>query len=141
MSEVPWKGWLMGLSGAVVGGVVGHGAAFWIARQGFYALVLPGALLGLGGGLLVRDRSSARGVVCGLAALGLGLFTDWRVEPFIKDSSLAYYLGHIHQLQPITWLMITAGGGFGYWLALGRERGIQRSKVINDREIGPEGRE
>ncbi|NJN05747.1 MAG: hypothetical protein HC814_04360 [Rhodobacteraceae bacterium] len=35
-----------GLIGAVLGGVVGWFAFFWIANQGFYMLALPGGLLG-----------------------------------------------------------------------------------------------
>jgi hypothetical protein len=112
---------LLGLAGAAVGGVIGHFAAIWIVQQGFYALVLPGTMLGWGGGVLVKDRSIVRAVLCGLAALALGLFTDWRVEPFIADASLGYYLAHLSQLRPITLLMIAAGGALGAWFALGKE--------------------
>ncbi|MGA2863467.1 MAG: hypothetical protein ABSF95_03160 [Verrucomicrobiota bacterium] len=115
-----WQNLLVGLMGAAAGGVLGCLAFRWIARQGFYALVLPGALAGLGGGLLVKDRSVLRGVVCGLFALGLGFFSDWRMAPFIGGRSFAYYLTHIHLLQPITLIMAAAGGVLGGWLALGK---------------------
>ena len=113
---------LVGILGAGAGGLLGYFAFFWIARQGFYALVLPGGLVGLGGGLLARDRSPIRATICGLVALALGVFTEWRFAPFIKDASLGYFLAHLHQLRPITLLMIAAGGALGYWLALGREQ-------------------
>jgi hypothetical protein len=112
---------LVGILGAVAGGVLGYFAFLWIARQGFYALMLPGGLAGLGGGLLARDRSPLRATICGVFALALGVFTEWRFAPFIKDSSFACFLAHFYELRPITLLMIAVGGAFGYWLALGRE--------------------
>jgi hypothetical protein len=112
---------LVGILGAVAGGVLGYFAFLWIARQGFYALMLPGGLVGVGGGLLVRDRSPLRATICCVLALGLGVFAEWSFAPFIKDASLGYFLGHLHELRPITLLMIVAGGAIAYWLAQGRE--------------------
>jgi len=34
----------------------------------------------------------------------------------------AYFLTHVHQLQPVTLLMIGAGGALGGWLALGKQK-------------------
>ena len=119
------KNLLVGLLGAAAGGILGYFAFLWIARQGFYALMLPGGLAGLGGGLWVRDRSPARAAICGVLALGLGVFAEWSFAPFIKDASLGYFLSHLHELRPITWLMILAGGAFGYWLSLGREQAVK----------------
>jgi len=116
------KNLAVGLLGAVAGGAVGYFAFFWALRQGFYALVLPGGLAGLGGGLLVRDKSVLRAAICGSFALALGLFTEWRCEPFIADPSLGYFATHLHKLRPVTWLMVLVGGALGGWLALGRER-------------------
>ena len=116
---------LVGLAGALIGGAIGYVAFVWIARQGFYALMLPGALAGAGASLFSGDRSVPRASLCGVFALGLGLFAEWRFAPFIKDPSLGYFLAHVHQLKPITLLMTAAGGVFGYWLALGRERGTK----------------
>jgi hypothetical protein len=118
---------LVGLAGALIGGAIGYVAFVWIARQGFYALMLPGALAGVGTSLFVSDRSVPRAALCGVFALGLGLFAEWRFAPFIKDPRPGYFLAHVHQLQPITLLMIAAGGVLGYWLALGRERGTKHN--------------
>lgn len=107
------------LLGAAVGGVLGYVAFFWIARQGFYGVMLPGGLLGLGAGIF-KTRSRAVPVLCGLSALALGLFTEWRFAPFIADESLAYFLSHIHQLKLLTLLMIIVGTLIGFWVPFRR---------------------
>jgi hypothetical protein len=112
---------LLGLLGAAIGGYLGYLAFFWIARQGFYALVLPPGLLGLGAGLCARRRSLLLAIICGAAGLALGLYTEWRFAPFVADKSLAYFIGHLHQLRPVTWLMLALGTYVSYRLALGRD--------------------
>jgi hypothetical protein len=107
---------LLGLLGAVLGGLVGYLTFFWIAQQGFYALVLPGGLLGFGAGIWVRGRSIPLAIICGFLALVLGLFAEWRIAPFVKDGSLAYFLAHAYQLKPITLIMIAAGAFLGFWV-------------------------
>src|SRR4051794_166205 len=83
--------------GALVGGILGFLAFSWIASQGFYALALPGGLLGLGAGI-GKARNILVAVTCGLAATALGLFTEWRYAPFVNDESLGYFLVHAFQL-------------------------------------------
>jgi hypothetical protein len=115
---------LLGVIGAIAGGVFGYVIFWWIVRQGFYALILPGAMLGLGCGLLARHASMARGVLCALAGLGLGLYTDWTFEQFPADPSFSYYLTHLQLLRPITLLMVGLGGVIAYWL--GKDGGFGR---------------
>jgi hypothetical protein len=106
---------LLALGGAVAGGVLGYLAFLWILQQGFYALILPGALVGLGASL-ARNRFVWVAVVCGLLALVLGTFADWRVTvPLQDDDSFGYYLLHLHQQRAITLIMITVGGLIGFW--------------------------
>jgi hypothetical protein len=112
----------LGLLGALAGGCVGYFAFFWIAGQGFYALMLPPGLLGIGAGLAARRRSRPLAMGCGVAGLALGLFTEWRYAPFVTDKSLAYFLTHIQELRPITLLMLAVGTYLAYSLALGRAR-------------------
>ena len=107
------------LLGAVVGGAVGYVVFFVVARLGFYGIVLPGGLLGLGAGVF-RTRSKAVAVVCGLLALGLGLFVEWRFAPFVADGSLTYFLSHVHELRTMTLIMIAAGGFIGFWVPFRR---------------------
>jgi hypothetical protein len=107
---------ILGLIGAVAGGVLGYYTFQWIYHHGFYGMMIPGALLGLGCGLLAQHPSQVRGVICGLAALGLGLFTEWSFFPFRDDNSPVYFLKNITALSPVTLGMIAAGAFFAYWL-------------------------
>jgi hypothetical protein len=112
----------LSLAGAAIGGALGYLGFMWAARYGFYAMVLPGALLGLGSGWLGRSRSVARAGACAALALGLGIFTEWRAAPFIKDPGFGYFLANIPSLRPVTLLMIILGSAFGGWFGLGRSR-------------------
>src|ERR1041385_3143383 len=95
----------MGLLGAVVGAVLGYFGFTWAAHQGLYALMLPGGLIGLGGGLLVKDRSVLRATLCGALAVCVGLFSEWHEFPFIADHSFGYFLTHLQELRGMTLLM------------------------------------
>lgn len=105
--------------GGLVGGVVGYLLFFWVARQGYYGLILPGGLLGLGAGL-GRARSIATACVCGLGALGLGLVAEWQFAPFRADHGLGYFLTHLPELKPLTLGMIAVGTAIGFWLPFRR---------------------
>src|SRR5258706_9239406 len=101
-NDHPATGVWLGVIGAVAGGAIGHFAFLWIARQGFYALALPGALAGLGCGWLGKSNSRPLAILCGLLGLALGIFSEWRFAPFMKDHSLGYFLAHLQDLRPLT---------------------------------------
>src|SRR5260370_29333856 len=92
----------LGVIGGIVGGITGYVLFFWIIKQGFYAMVLPGASVGLGCGLLARHRSVPRGIACAIAALVLGLYTEWVYAPFMADKSFLYLAWHFYDLRGIT---------------------------------------
>ena len=112
----------LGVIGAVVGGYAGYKLFFWIANQGLYALVLPGAAIGMGCGLLARHPSVARGIACAVAALGLGLYTEWKFAPFDADDRFAFLILHFYKLKPITQIMIGLGAALAYYL--GKDAGF-----------------
>jgi hypothetical protein len=112
----------LGVIGGVVGGVSGFALFFWIANQGLYALVLPGAAIGLGCGLLARHPSVPRGIACAVAAIGLGLYTEWKFRPFVVDDRFPYLVTHFYALQPITLIMIGLGAALAYYL--GKDAGF-----------------
>lgn len=105
---------LLGLVGATAGAILGYYTFRWIYHHGFYGMMIPGAMLGLGCGLLARHSSTPRGVACAIAALGLGLFVEWSFFPFVDDPSFRFFLSKLSQLNTITLLMIPAGAFFAY---------------------------
>ena len=119
------------LVGAAIGGLLGYALFFFIVRQGYYGLILPGGLLGIGAGIF-KSKSKYLAVVCGLSALVLGLFTEWRFAPFAKDNSLGYFLSHLTHLKPITLMMIVAGALAGFWIPFRRS---QDARKQNDEAV------
>ena len=114
---------------AVIGGALGYAAFFLLTRQGFYGLILPGGLVGFGAGIF-RTRSKYVAIVCGVLALGLGLFTEWRFAPFVADKSLGFFLTHVHQLKTISLIMIAVGTAIGFWVPFRRTQDAR--KVLKD---------
>jgi hypothetical protein len=111
-----------GMVGAVIGGTIGFFVFFWLSRQGLYAMILPGAMLGLGCGLASRIRSRPLGIGCLIAAVGLGVFTEWRFAPFLEDDGLGFFVQNLMELKPMTLIMIALGGLCAFWFGVGRER-------------------
>jgi uncharacterized membrane protein YsdA (DUF1294 family) len=109
-----------GLLGGVVGAIAGIWLFEWAIGQGYYALVVPGAMVGLGCGLAATDDSNLRGVFNAALAFGTGILAEWRSRPFKADDSLAYFVTHLGQLQQLTWVMLIVGTVVGFWW--GRER-------------------
>jgi hypothetical protein len=107
------------LTGAVVGGVIGYFGFLWLVRQGMYGIILPGGLAGIGAGFF-RSRSYAIPAVCGIFALALGIFSEWKFAPFVANDSLSFFMTHIQDLKPITLIMIGIGGAIGFWVPFRR---------------------
>jgi hypothetical protein len=107
------------LVGAAVGGAVGYFVFFFLVKYGLYGLMIPGAMLGLGASLF-RNRSIVVAAICGVAALALGIFTEWRFLPFKADTSLGYFVAHLHEQTPVTLVMMVLGGVAGFWCAFPR---------------------
>ena len=102
------------------GGIAGHFLFIWMARQGFYALLLPGALVGIAAGMVWKERSVPLMVVCGLMGLGFGIFSEWRLRPFNADGTFAYFMRHLWDLLPLTKLMLVLSAVCGAYFARGR---------------------
>src|SRR4051794_4161849 len=102
---------MLGVIGGIVGGIFGFVLFGWLIRQGFYAMVIPGASLGLGCSVLARHPSTPRGVVCAFAALILGLYTEWSFYSLPANDHFAYLVTHFYQLRTITLIMIALGTG------------------------------
>ena len=114
---------------------MGHFAFLWIARQGFYAIILPGALIGFAGGWAIQRQTLASGmvfgIVCALIALIAGIVSEWRLRPFKADNSLGYFITHLQLLQPITLIMIAIGAAFAFWFAATGRRRAPASEPVS----------
>jgi hypothetical protein len=119
----------LGLLGAVAGAIAGYFIFSWLLGQGFYALASPPALLGLGAGVCARGRSVPLAIVCAVAGLLLGLYCEWTFRPWVEDDSLPYFLHHLHELRPLTWLMLVTGVVVGYRLALSADRSSPAKEI------------
>lgn len=120
--QTAWLGYARGVAGAFAGGVAGYFAFTLLLRQGFYALALPGALLGFGCGLASRIDSVALAALCGIAGILLAIWIEWHFFPFADDKSLSHFFGNLHRLTGLTQLMIVLSGVFGFWFGKGRPR-------------------
>ena len=107
------------LAGALVGGVLGYVLFKWLLGQGYYGLMLPGGLLGMGAGMF-KTRTKAVAVVCGILAIVLGLLVEWNSFPFNADESLGYFFTHFYDLKPATLIMIALGALIGFWIPFRR---------------------
>ena len=107
---------LRGVAGGVAGGIVGYFVFLWLWKQGFYGLMIPGALIGLGCSLLAGDRSVARGIMAAVAAGALSLYAEWKVVTFVADGSFSYMVLHFYEKPPVTLLMFAGGIILAYWI-------------------------
>ncbi len=121
---------LLGLVGAVLGGVAGFYTYRWVLSKGLVGGMIPGAFLGLGCSLLARHPSFARGVICGIAGLALGFFTDWYTN--LTDDTFWVYLQNFKSINQVYLLTIVLGAFIAFWL--GKDAGFAgRSR------LGPQG--
>lgn len=108
---------LRGVAGAIVGAVAGVLLFNLAYSYGIYMLALPGAIIGLACGFASRIRSIPLGVLCGIAALAVGLYVEWTT---LVEIPFAEYLGRLGELQTVSKIMLALGTTFGAWFGFGR---------------------
>lgn len=121
--SLPVRDMAAGIFGGIAGACVGYYLFRLLATQGFYALVLPGALAGIGCGSLSRHRSVLLGAISAIIGLSAGIYSEWRQYPFMEDDSFNYFIMNLHQLRPFTLLLMVAGGILAFWFGMGRSGG------------------
>jgi hypothetical protein len=110
---------LRGLAGGIVGGVAGYFIFYLLRQQGFYGIMIPGALLGLCACLCSGGRSQGLGLLCLVMAIGLTLFTEWHVL-FSKNHTFQFFIANIHTLPSVKLVMMGLGALAAYWFGQGR---------------------
>jgi len=126
--------YLRGILGGALGGAAGYFVFHWLISMGWYGVMIPGVLIGLGCGLLSGKRSFVLATVAMVGALALGLYTEWSWAPFAADDSLPYFLSHLMDLKLNTKIMIVAGGAVAFWAGIGTDRGSFRRPDEDDVE-------
>jgi hypothetical protein len=106
---------LVSMIGAVIGGTLGFYGFRWLHEQGYYGLILPGGLLGIGASF-GKTRSLCVPVACSIAALALGLFSEWCEFPFVADKGFGYFLRHLTDLKLVTLIMLAVGTALAFWM-------------------------
>lgn len=109
-----------GLLGLLVGGVAGYYLFQWLISQGFYALAIPGAVMGLACGYASRIYSPVLAGACGVSAVLLSAFCEW--NSLVTDDSFVYFLSHLYQLRGVTLIMFVLSIVFAAWFGLGRPK-------------------
>ncbi|MBN2326663.1 MAG: hypothetical protein JXR73_05865 [Candidatus Omnitrophica bacterium] len=104
----------IGVVGAFFGAAFGYFIFYWLYTQGFYAIALPGVFTGLFARFFLRRKSRSVQSLCGIFAVFVGLYTEWKFFPFVKDDSLFYFAIHLHLLKPVTWIFILIGAILAY---------------------------
>ncbi|MDF1814403.1 MAG: hypothetical protein P1V20_19515 [Verrucomicrobiales bacterium] len=112
---------IIGLIGAVIGGLAGYFITGWLARQGLYSVLVPGALIGIGS-LFGRFRNATIPIILALCAVAAVYYTEWRYFPFSKDKSLSYFISNLTSLRPLTHVMAAIGGVISFWLPFQKSR-------------------
>ncbi len=110
---------LLAMVGAAVGGLVGYGLVFWLLDRGLLGLALPGGLLGVGAGVVV-NRGRWVALVCGIAALVLGLTADY--QSLAKPPAVADYLMGLPSRSVVTLAMLAVGTALGFYIPFSRYR-------------------
>lgn len=108
-----------GIAGGVAGGVVGYYGFWWLLKQGYYAAVHPGAMVGLGCGLASGRRSAPLGVLACLGGFLAGAIAEWRSDAAPTDS----FLELLMELPGRTpaFPLIVVGAALAYYLGVGRK--------------------
>lgn len=113
---------ITGLAGAAIGGAVGFFITGWLARQGLYSVLVPGALIGIGS-LAGRFPNFIIPLLLSICSVALVYLTEWKYFPFAKDNSLSYFISHLSSLKPLTHVMALLGGVISFWLPFSKSRG------------------
>lgn len=112
--------WVRGSIGALIGGAIGIWVFFLLWKNGLYGLMLPGALTGLGFGLLSKRSFLSAGVLCAVIGLAAMLWCEWQLLVDFKDKSVLEFIKVIPKLDTSTKIMLLAGTVFAFWFGRGR---------------------
>ena len=114
------KAWFRGTIGALLGAAIGGFVFFVLHDRGWYGLMIPGALTGLGFGLCSKRSFFSAGLFCAMIGLVVMLWCEWQILPKFKDKEFAEFLRVVPRLDSGTKIMLAAGTIFAFWFGKGR---------------------
>ena len=106
------------LSGSVAGVIIGAAGVTVLLKYGLYAIVLPGALVGLGTGLMSRRASWTFAIYSGVVGAVLCLLLHWKY--FRAGTSFFEFLRDLGDLPTDIRLRMAAGVFAAVWFGRGR---------------------
>jgi hypothetical protein len=110
-----------GIAGAIVGGAIGYGVFVMLSRFGIYAIILPGALIGIAASYGSRMYSLPLGIICAVAALPVSLLAHGHLFRFIQDDSLQYLFLNFYKLPTMELVMMLFGVFAAFYFGKGQD--------------------
>lgn len=126
MNDFPIRSFALGILGGIAGGIVGGFICKLLASQGFYAGLIPGAMVGLGFALAARKGHLLFGVASGILGLVAGLATEWQV--FHADQSFFESVVQLKTEGIVTWVMLGVGTLFAFSFGRGSRYNVGHQK-------------
>ena len=126
MSGFPIKNFIFGVLGGITGGVVGGFICRFLADQGLYAVVIPGALVGLGFGLAAKKGHIVFGLVSGIMGLLAGLMTQWLV--YSNEPSFFKLVAELKDYHVMTFILLGLGTLLAFSFGKGNTYNVRKQK-------------
>lgn len=130
MNDFPIKNLALGIVGGIAGGFAGGLICKFLADQGFYGVILPGALVGLGFALAARKGHFGFGAVSGVLGLLAGLLTQWKV--YSDEPSFFKLVGELKDYSIVTWIMLGLGAVLAFTIGKGNTFNVPQQKYDKD---------
>lgn len=130
MNDFPIKNFALGILGGIAGGIAGGFICKFIAGQGFYAGMIPGAMVGLGFAFAARKGHLLFGVASGILGLVTGLVTEWQV--FHSDQTFFESIVQLKKEGIVTWVMLGVGTLLAFSFGKGNRYNVGQPKSNTD---------
>jgi hypothetical protein len=111
-----------GIVGGTVGGVLGYFVFDWALTQGYYALVLPGSLVGIGCGLASGRKLLALGILSAIGALLVGALADWNSLANPSPTIWEHAATLLQANRRMTAILILVSVVLAFYFGIGRDR-------------------
>ena len=112
--------YLRAVIGSFAGAFLGYLGFAMLTKIGVYAMVVPGAMTGLGCGAQSGTKSIPLGLYAAALAFIVSVLIEWHFFPFVADESLPYFVSNLDGLSRLTKVMFGFGTFAGFWFGRGR---------------------